>query len=298
MSTSPGAAGPTGRDARDARGASHEPIVQVFEPNSLALPSLRTYASELLSRRPFIVELAGAEVRGQRSSTFLGELWTLVDPLFQAAIYMFLFLVIRGTKGQTSSYVTTIIASVFAFNYTRIAITDGGRSILRNKGLVVNAVFPRALLPIAEVYKGFLSTVPAMLVYVVIHLAARAPITQAILVLPLLLVIQTALNFGLALLFSTATVFFRDISNLLNYVVRMLMFATPVVYPVSTLSPAIRGVLSWNPLFALFSAFQSVITGQMPATGLIIQSALWAVLFLVTGMWVFLRHERSFALHI
>lgn len=280
------------------RGRSREPVVQVFEPNSLTLPSFREYTSELVARRAFIVELAGAEVRGQRSSTFLGELWTLVDPLFQAAIYMFLFLVIRGTKGQSSSYVTTIIASVFLFNYTRIAITDGGRSILRNKGLVVNAMFPRALLPIAEVYKGFLSTVPAMVVYLVIHIVARAPITQAILVLPLLFVIQTVLNFGLALLFSTATVFFRDVSNLLNYILRMLMFATPVVYPVATLSPSLRSALSWNPLFALFSAFQAVVTGQTPSASLILQSSAWAVLLVTSGMWVFLRHERSFAVHI
>ena len=280
------------------RGRSREPVVQVFEPNSLTLPSFREYTSELVARRAFIVELAGAEVRGQRSSTFLGELWTLVDPLFQAAIYMFLFLVIRGTKGQSSSYVTTIIASVFLFNYTRIAITDGGRSIVRNKGLVVNAMFPRALLPIAEVYKGFLSTVPAMVVYLVIHIVARAPITQAILVLPLLFVIQTVLNFGLALLFSTATVFFRDVSNLLNYILRMLMFATPVVYPVATLSPSLRSALSWNPLFALFSAFQAVVTGQTPSASLILQSSAWAVLLVTSGMWVFLRHERSFAVHI
>ena len=275
-------------------------VVQVFEPNALTLPPLRPYIRELVARRTFIVELAGAEVRGQRSSTVLGELWSLVDPLFQAAIYMFLFIVIRGGGGgaTTTEYITAIIGSVFLFNYTRIAISDGGRSILRHKGLVLNAVFPRALLPISEIYKGFLATLPAFAVYAVVHLIARAPITQAILILPLLLVIQTVANLGLALLFSTATAYFKDVSNLLNYVLRMLTFATPVVYPVSTLSPAIKSVLSWNPLFALFSAFQAVITGQVPSASLIVQSVVWALLLFVSGVWVFLRHERSFALHV
>lgn len=273
-------------------------LVQVFEPNSLALPPLRPYLRELVARRPFIRELAGAEVRGQRSSTILGELWSLVDPLFQAAIYMFLFIVIRGGKGTTTADVTTIIASVFLFNFTRIAIADGGRAVQRHKGLVLNAVFPRALLPIAEVYKGFLSTLPAFAVYAVIHLIARAPITQAVLVLPLLLLIQTVANLGLALLFSTATAYFKDVSNLLNYLLRLLTFATPVVYPVATLSPGLVTLLSWNPLFALFSAFQSVIIGEMPSASLFIQSIFWAGVLLVSGVWVFLRHERSFALHV
>jgi teichoic acid transport system permease protein len=275
-------------------------VVHVFEPNALDFPSLPDYLSDLATRRTFIRELAGAEVRGQRSSTFLGELWTLADPLFQAGIYWFLFVMIRGNAGggRSTEYVTAIIGSVFLFNYTRISIGDGGRAILRHKGLVLNAVFPRALLPISEVYKGFLSTLPAFAIYAIIHVAVGAPITQAFLVLPLLLAVLTVTNLGLALLFSTATAYFKDVSNLLNYVIRLLTFATPVVYPVSTLSPSIRAYLSWNPLFALFSAFQAIIAGQMPAAGLVLQSIGWAVLLLIAGVWVFLRHERSFALHV
>jgi ABC-type polysaccharide/polyol phosphate export permease len=283
-----------------ARGPRHSEVVQVFEPNSYNLPPLSEYVADVWARRRFLVELAQREVRGLRSNTFLGELWTLVDPLFQAAIYWFLFVAIRGGTGggRSTEYVTAIIGSVFLFNFTRISISDGGRSILRHKGLILNAVFPRALLPISEVYKGFLATLPALAVYGVVHLAVRAPITQAVFVLPLLLLIQTALNLGLAFLFSTATAYFKDVSSLLNYVVRLLTFATPVVYPVSTLTPGIRQVLSWNPLFALFSAFQAVITGELPSAGLIVQAASWAILLLVSGVWVFLRHERSFALHV
>lgn len=281
-------------------GRAYSDVVQVFEPAALSLPPLRDYLDELLGRRAFIVELAGAEVRGQRSSTFFGELWSLIDPLFQAAVYFFLFTVIRGDSGggQSAAFVTAIIASVFLFNYTRISISDGGRAILRNRGLVLNSVFPRALLPIAEVYKAFRSTVPAFVIYVPIHLAMGAPITSALLLLPLLFVILTAINLGSALLLSTATAYFRDVSNLLNYLLRLLMFATPVVYPVSLLSPAIRQVLAWNPLFALFAAFQQVITGTMPSLTLVLQSVAWGLLLIVSGVWVFLRHERAFGLHI
>jgi teichoic acid transport system permease protein len=275
----------------------HADVVQVFEPNALAMPPLRPYVAELLQRRAFLVELAGAEVRGQRTSTFLGELWSLIDPVFQAAIYWFLFSVIRG-GARTTEDMVAIIGSVFLFNYVRISINDGGRSILRHKGLVLNAIFPRALLPVAEVYRGFRATVPAMCIYVVLHLAIGAPITQAILLLPLLFAILTVINLGLALLFSTATAYSADFSNLLNYLTRLLTFATPVVYPVSLLTPSMKALLSWNPLFALFSAFQAIITGEMPSFSLIFQSILWAIVLFASGLWVFLRHERSFGLHL
>src|SRR4051794_3238938 len=147
-------------------------VVHVFEPNSHTFPELGPYFEDLTARREFIRELATAEVRGQQSSTFFGELWSLIDPVFQAAIYVFLFTVIRGSNsGSNKSYIVVIIGSVFLFNFTRISIADGGRAILRHRGLVANAMFPRLLLPMAEVYKGFLETLPALAVYAIAHLA-------------------------------------------------------------------------------------------------------------------------------
>jgi ABC-type polysaccharide/polyol phosphate export permease len=275
-------------------------VVQVFEPSSLTLPNLSEYVPEVLARRTFISELANAEIKGSQSSTWLGELWALVDPIFQAAIYYFLFVLIRGGTGggNSTAYITVIISSVFLFNFTRIAIADGGRAILRHRGLVLNSVFPRALLPVSEVYKGLLETWPALIIYALIHLALRAPITPALLFLPFLMVLQSVMNLGFAFFFSTLTVFFKDMSNLLNYILRVLTFSTPVVWPVATLAPSVTQWLIWNPLFPLFSAYQGIITGTTPSAGQILASIVWAAVLVTVGAWVFLRYERTFALHV
>jgi teichoic acid transport system permease protein len=180
-------------------------VTQVFEPSSSTLPPIDEYVTKLLTQREFIAELAQAEVRGLRANTVIGELWSLVDPVFQATIYMFLFTVIRGSSGRSTEYATAIIGSVFLFNYTRISVSDGGRAVVRNKGLVLNAIFPRAVLPIAEVYKALLSTLPALALYAVIFVVVGAPITAAVLLLPLLLLLQTGLNLGVAFLLCTRT---------------------------------------------------------------------------------------------
>jgi teichoic acid transport system permease protein len=275
-------------------------VVQVFEPSSFTLPKLSEYVPEVLARRLFISELANSEIKGSQSSTWLGELWALVDPVFQAIIYYFLFVLIRGGTGggNSTTYITVIISSVFLFNFTRIAIADGGRAILRHRGLVLNSVFPRALLPVSEVYKGLLETWPALIIYALIHLALGAPITAALLALPLLIVIQSVMNLGFALFFSTLTVFFKDMSNLLNYILRILTFSTPVVWPVATLPANVKQFLIWNPLFPLFSAYQGIITGTAPSAGQILASAVWAAVLVTVGTWVFLRYERTFALHV
>jgi ABC-type polysaccharide/polyol phosphate export permease len=113
-----------------------------------------------------------------------------------------------------------------------------------------------------------------------------------------LFLVQTVMNLGLALLLAPAVVIVRDKANLLTYILRLLTFMTPIIWPVDALEAGLRLLLSWNPLFALFACYQTIVVGQMPNAGLVIQSSFWAVATLIIGTTVFLRHERSFALHL
>jgi ABC-type polysaccharide/polyol phosphate export permease len=139
---------------------------------------------------------------------------------------------------------------------------------------------------------------PALGIYGLVHLALRAPIGAGIFMLPLLIAVQTVMNVGLGLLFATLTVLIRDMSNLINYIVRALTFLTPVVYPISALSPTLRQILSLNPLYPLFACYQAIVVGATPSGGMVFASIAWALVFLALGTWMFLRHERSFALHL
>jgi len=273
-------------------------VEYVFEPNSTAMPSVGEYIRELWERRRFMVAMAKADLQGPRSSTAIGELWGVLDPLFQAAIYWFLISIIRGGRGDGASYLSLVISSVFLFNFTRICLSEGGRSVIKAKGLMLNSTFPRALLPMAAVYRAVLTFAPSAAVYMVIHLLLRRPVGSGFFLLPLLFLIQTVLGLGLAFVFATLTVKVRDMSNLLNYLLRVLMFVTPVIYPVSLLSPTLQSILRINPLFSLFASYQAIILGGVPAVFDIVQSVMWAGLFLVLGARLFVSHERSFALHL
>ena len=95
------------------------------------------------------------------------------------------------------------------------------------------------------------------------------------------------------------TVYFKDMSNLLNYILRILTFATPGRVPGrDAAARTSKQLLFWNPLFPLFSAYQGIITGQTPTAAQVLVSMVWAVVLVTVGAWVFLRHERTFALHV
>jgi teichoic acid transport system permease protein len=287
--------------ATEAPGATsvraYSDVEYVFEPHSAAMPALRPYLSDLWERRRFVTEMARADIRGKRSSAVVGQLWAVLDPLFQAAIYFFLLTVLRGGS-RGAADLCALIFCVFMFSLTLVALNDGGRSIITKQSLVLNSTFPRAMLPLASIYKGLLGLVPAMCVYVVIHLACRQPIGAGIAVLPLLLIIQTVLCAGLAMLTATITVFVRDMTNALTYLTRLLLFTTPVIYSASTLTPGLQRILAFNPFFALFNCYRAVVAGQMPPGGSVLQATLWAAVYLVIGARVFLSHERAFAMRL
>jgi ABC-type polysaccharide/polyol phosphate export permease len=275
-------------------------VEQTFEAHTTQRMPVRQYIQELWERREFIRAIAKADLRGTRSNTFLGEVWGVLDPLIQAGIYWFVVIIIRGGKGSTDpgAYVAMIVFGVFMFNYFRVAMADGGRSIISAKGLVLNAFFPRAVLPIAQLYKGLLELWPSLVLYAILHVALGRPVGSGLFLLPLLFVFQTGIGLGTAFLVATATVYVRDTMNLLQYLLRIMIFVTPVIYPVSQLSPTLRAVLSVNPLFPLFAAYQTIIAGGVPTAGQVFASGVWAVLFLVLGYRVFVSHERAFALRL
>jgi teichoic acid transport system permease protein len=272
----------------------------VFGPHIAKMPPLRPYLQELWERRRFVRTLARTEIQGKRSSTAAGQFWALLDPLFQAGIYFILITILRGgAGGRGSAYrMTLLISGIFLFTFTRVALNDGARSVIGGRGLLLNSSFPRALLPITAVYKGLVQLAPAGAVYLVIHIAYGRPIGSGVVLLPTLLVLQTTLNLGLAMLFAALTVYIRDVTQLLGYLLRLLFFTTPILYPVSALPSAIRTVMTFNPFFPVFAAYQDVVAGGEPSIGLIAGATFWAVLFLVIGGRLFLSHERDFGLHV
>jgi teichoic acid transport system permease protein len=276
---------------------SYSDVEYVFEPHSPSTPPLAPYLRSLWARRRFMVELARADLRGKRSSTVLGGLWGVLDPLFQAGIYYMLFTIIREGQRPTE-FLHVLIGGVFLFQLALASLTEGGRSIKGGKSLMLNSSFPRALLPITTVCRGVMGFLPAVFVYGAFHVALGAPYGWGLLLLPVLFGLQLVLMVGIALLTSTIVVFFQDAGNVLQYIGRVLFFTTPVIYPLAIIPDDIRAVLSWQPFFALFASYQEVLDGGVPSAGLLVQIVLWSIGFLSVGGWVFLRHEREFAIRL
>lgn len=274
-------------------------VEYVFGPHDNSMPPAREYIRSVLARWPFIVENARAELKGPYAGTVLGSAWRIIDPVFQALIYWFLFTAIRGRSD--SSFFLMVVSGVFLFTFSMNVLGQGSRAVQRSRGLVLNSAFPLATLPLSTMYQALLTIGPMMGTYAVFHLLFGGAIGSGLALIPLLFVFQVGISLGLTLIFATLTVYVRDMSNVLDYIMRVLMFVTPVLYPVEQLAKApaaLRAVLVLNPFYALFAAYQTAFAGGVPTPGQILQAGFWSVVLPIIGFRFFVSRERGFAMRL
>ena len=141
-------------------------------------------------------------------------------------------------------------------------------------------------------YKGVLNFVPSIFVFAIVYFFLGSGLNLSLVFLPVLFAVQTLTNIGITLITSTATVFVRDMDNALSMIVRVLMFTTPVIYPIALLPPELNTILSFNPLYPLFVNYQLIIGGNGVDLKLAVEAVIWAVVLTAGGAWLFLRYEH------
>jgi ABC-type polysaccharide/polyol phosphate export permease len=272
----------------------------VYESTATGLPSLRPYLADLWARRRFIWHLARTDLKGEHYDSAIGQLWVILDPLLMAAVYFLLRTVVRpaGSGAARGAIIAHLVWAIFFFTFVSNSLTSGARSILSGRNLILNASFPRAVLPLVAIVKSVFDFVPTLLVYFAFHAVLRQPFGLPFLLLPVIIVILTLMNLGLALLFAPLMVFFRDTSGFLPYITRIWLYITPALYFISEIPPKLLVFLRWNPLYPSFAALEQIFDGRFPSNGYLLGTLAWAVGFFLLGALVFLARERDFAVRL
>ncbi|MEQ8841472.1 MAG: ABC transporter permease [Acidimicrobiales bacterium] len=281
------------RQSRSGASADDE-IVFVYEPHVRFVPPIGPYLRDLWARREFAMAMAKSKVKGARSNTALGGLWALIDPLFMVALYYFLFTILRGGD-RPSAFIPIIISGILHFQVSAAALNEGGNSVSSASGLMLNSTFPRMLLPLSAILGGVIKFLPSMPIIFGAAVLLDATIGVNLLWWFLLFPLQVVIGLGVALLVSTAIVFFKDIKNILSYVSRLMFFTSPIIFPIEIISDTIVAFIKWTPFFGIFANYQYILGGQRPDFGYLSISVGWAVGSVVLGGWLFLRYEREFA---
>ena len=272
--------------------------VQVYTPQRLRLPSPGAYLRDLWARRRFALELARTDLRASNTGTLLGQLWLVINPLLLVAVYYVLVNILRD-RNRGADFLAHLAACLFAFHFVTMSVRSGARSITSSGKLILNTAFPRSLLPITSVLAAFVRFLPTLVVYAGVHALAGLPVGPHLLwTLPVLAeIIVFAL--GVTLVMAALQVYVRDLVNFLPYLLRIWLYASPILYYADEVPAQIAPFLAANPLFSMLAAWSDVIVrGRAPDGGDLLAGGAWALVALVVGGLFFISREREFAVRL
>ncbi|MCZ2523718.1 ABC transporter permease [Streptomyces sp. NPDC059506] len=206
-----------------------------------ARPGLAEYVRQLWGRRHFIRAYASARVTAQYTNARLGQLWQVMTPLLNAAVYFLIFGVLLGSKRGIENYVAYLIIGIFIFTFTQSSVLAGVKAISGNLGLIRALHFPRASLPVAFTLMQLQQLLISMAVMLVIVLfTGEVPAWSWLLIVPALL-LQSVFNVGLALGMARLGSKMTDLTQLMPFILRTWLYASGVFY-------SIRAVLEKHDL--------------------------------------------------
>jgi teichoic acid transport system permease protein len=270
----------------------------VYEPHKIGLPPLGPYVRELWRRREFAREMARTNLLAQHFNTMFGQLWLLLSPLLLAGVYFMLVDILRsGSRGP--AFFAHLLAGLFAYYFVSDSLRLAVKSVTGGGKLILNTAFPRVLLPLSDVLTGFMRFLPTIAIYVPVHIASGLPVGPTDLwVLPLL-GLMVVLAGGASMLVASLQVYFRDLKNFLPYLLRVWLYASPVLYYADEVPNGYSWLIPINPLGGLLASWSDVLNkGIAPEPKYLVLAIAWSFAIFVAGALFFVSREREFAVRL
>ena len=258
-----------------------EPLAALAERHGLkpsaALPPIRDYLRQLWQRRYFIIGFATARNVAMYTDARLGQVWQVLTPLLNVAVYYLIFGVILDTSRGVHNFIAFLVIGVFVFNFTQRSFIIASRVMWDSLPLIRALYFPRACLPLGYVLIELQQLMISFVVVFAIVLASGEPLTWYWLLLIPVLVMQALFNVGAAFILARFGAGFDDVSQLLPFIVRTWFYISGVMFSIQTFSnltkhPTLARVLQYNPAAiyitlareALMSSQRKSIPGAKP----------------------------------
>src|SRR3954469_26037079 len=291
---------PAERDGAPPHGREDEFNAQqhVYEPHRVGLPPLGPYIRELWRRREFAYELSRTKLRAQHFDTAFGKLWLVLNPLLLSMVYFILVDILRHGH-RPPGFFAHLVAGIFAYYFVSGAVREGVRSVVGSGRLVLNTAFPRALLPLSTVITAFKRFIPTFVIYIPIHLLSGLPVGPGLLWLIPIVALLGVIAAGLSMFVAALQVYFRDVKSFLPYVLRVWLYASPVLYYANEVPNHWGWLIKANPIGSLLAAWSVVLQrGHAPPPVDMLFGIGWAVALFIGGALFFMSREREFAVRL
>lgn len=270
----------------------------------------------LVKRRETIRYLTTSNLRAGHRDKVLGTLWYLLDPLLFMFVYYFVFGVLMkaaGRGGRTPEFMLYILIAILVWRFISATINQGANCIRGSRGLIHEIYFPKAVFPISITFARIHDFLWGLGAYVIIStVILRHPPSWQFLWVPLLLLVLLIFVMGMTFITAVLGVFFADTSNVLDAILRLFFYCSPIFYYVRIKPEMPEGthifmenhpdylrVYMFNPVACFYECFRdALLWGDVPDPGMLGYVTVFALVTWIVGFALFTRVEGSFAKYI
>jgi lipopolysaccharide transport system permease protein len=251
---------------------------------------------ELITHRELLAFLIWRDISVRYKQTILGSAWAILQPLLMMLIFSFVFGRFVGTNKDISvPYPVFIFAGLIPWTLFSQGYAQAALSLVNQQNVLTKVYFPRLFIPIAAASVFLVDLLYSLGIYAFVLLYYHVTPSWTVVFLPLLIGLTLIATLSLGIMLAALTVFYRDVRHIVPFLTQILMFVTPVIYPLSALPAKYHGLLALNPMFGITTAYRSAIFGERWHWLVIAISTTSAIVSFVFAIFYFRRTERRFA---
>jgi lipopolysaccharide transport system permease protein len=253
--------------------------------------------SELWRFKELFYTFAWRNIKLRYKQTALGVLWVLFQPLVSTVIFTVFFGNFAQIPSQGLPYPVFVLLGLVFWQFFSNSISQAANSFIENEALVKKVYFPREILPLSTIVTASIDFLIAFVMLLCFFLYYRiVPTPMFLLILPVVTMVTVLASGGLGLLLSSINIKYRDVRYILPFFMQLLIFITPVIYPLAIVRPAFQLVLALNPMTGVIDTLRStLISGEIAHPEMLGISFLSSIAIFVVGALYFRRTERFFA---
>ncbi len=249
---------------------------------------------ELYKYRELLRTNVKKEIRGKYKGSFLGVLWSFVNPLLMTLVYAIVFpYIMRGS--QYESYTTFLVIGILPWTWFTTSVAQGTSCIIANGGIIKKVYFPREILPISVVTSGMINYLIQCLIIIIFIIVNKLPITLNLLFLPLIMLAQYLFTLSIVFITGALNVYVRDLEYIVNFIIQLFFYGTPIVYELSMFANApklIYTLINLNPMAIIITSYRDIFYwGHIPH----IKSLLFIILMSFILCWISLLIFKKLA---
>ena len=253
-----------------------------------------TLMRNLYNYREFLKTSILKDFRGKYKKSFLGVLWSFLNPLFQLLIYSLVFPHIMGNRIE--NYTVYLMIGLMPWTFFNNTIIQSAACIVTNGGIIKKVFFPREILPISILTSNLVNFLITQIIVLIALIFSGIAITDAVLFFPVIVIMQYILQMGLAFIFSAITVYIRDVEYIINIFMMLMFYLCPIVYEPSMIPNNLLKFFKLNPMFEIISFYRKILyEGVIPNMIDVLKIFIVCFVILVFGYSVFKRLEKRFA---